>query len=161
MKSAGLQQECSKNHRGAQQESSRKPQGIRQGCSRNATNTPRATAGKQEFGRTATGTQQKRQGAQPEPSRKSPGIRQGCATKTTGAAAGTQQEFGRSVAGMQRKQMHGATADTHGDCSRNSAAAGTRQKREGAQQKPSRPSRESSRARQGCTVAGMQQQMRN
>ena len=53
------------------------------------TKTPRATAGKQELGTTATGTQQKRQRAHPEPSRKSRGIRQGCATKTTGGAAGT------------------------------------------------------------------------
>jgi len=77
----------SRNVRGAQQ--------AQQGCNRNAAKTTGGAARTQQETITR--------------------IRQGCSkneTKTTGAAAGTQQEFGRSAAGMQRKRMHGATADT-------------------------------------------------
>ena len=91
--SKAAQQERSKSHKGAQKESSRNPKGNHKKFGRavtgNATKTQRTAAGKQELGRTATGTQQKRQGAHPEPSRKSRGIQQGCATKTTGGAART------------------------------------------------------------------------
>ena len=87
--SKAAQQERSKNHKGRRRNPTGNHKKFDRAVTRYATKAPRATAGKQELGRTATGTQQKRQGAHPEPSRKSRGIRQGCATKATGGAAGT------------------------------------------------------------------------
>ena len=121
-KQAGTQNECKDVTTGMWQEEGKR-NSIRnaEGTSSSAgASRQKRRRRQQERSRTSTGLQQERSKndwsysryAKRERSRNSAGLYNRNATKTAGAVAGTQQEFGKAATGMQRNGiMHGATAD--------------------------------------------------